>query len=214
MGSMDLGNNVEGQGTTDNAGIGDGSGDPSTSTTTTDGGEPADNDNLTSDVEKTTPVKSNTSNNTNASENPDPKTESELDKALDIFNKNKGNDGGDGNANQPGDKGDPKGSPDGGDFPGHNKGQGPDGWSMKGRKMVKFPDPVSDSQEQGKVVVAIVVDASGKVIKAEPGEPGSTTSSAILYAKARQAALTAKFNPSPEGFTEQRGTITFVFILK
>lgn len=80
--------------------------------------------------------------------------------------------------------------------------------------MEKAPDPVHGVQEEGKVVVAIVVDEDGKVIKAEPGEAGSTTTSAMLYEKACKAAMTARFDRSDENIEEQRGTITFVFVLQ
>jgi protein TonB len=61
--------------------------------------------------------------------------------------------------------------------------------------------------------VEIIVDENGKVIDAVPGQRGSTTTSAYLYTLARQAAKTAKFNASPEGAKEQKGTYTFVFRL-
>jgi protein TonB len=80
--------------------------------------------------------------------------------------------------------------------------------------LLQKPDRMTDSQEEGNVVVEIIVDETGKVIKATPGQRNSTTTSSNLYAKARQAALTVKFNPSPEGIKEQRGTYTFVFLLE
>jgi len=121
--------------------------------------------------------------------------------------------GGDGNSGKAGNQGDPNGNPDGngtggtGDF-----GKGTS-FNLKGRLLLKRPEITDDSQEEGRVVVEITVDESGKVIKADPGSRGSTTTNAILYAKARQAAFSAKFNASTQGAKEQRGTITFVFIL-
>ena len=79
--------------------------------------------------------------------------------------------------------------------------------------MTRIPSVNSNSPESGKVVVEIIVDADGNVVSAIPGERGSTTTSSILYAKAKQAALTAKFSPSTDGAQEQEGTITFIFIL-
>ena len=62
-------------------------------------------------------------------------------------------------------------------------------------------------------MVEIIVDETGKVIEATPGQRGSTTTSAYLYTLARQASKTLKFNASSEGIHEQKGTSTFVFRL-
>lgn len=93
-------------------------------------------------------------------------------------------------------------------------GPGGTGWDLKGRSLLKKPDRMTDSEEEGIVVVEIIVDENGKVVKATPGARGSTTTSSKLYAKARGAAKEAKFSPSPEGIKEQRGTYTFVFTLE
>ena len=101
---------------------------------------------------------------------------------------------------------------------GHGKDTpGTDGsgdYKLTGRIVTKRPDPMTDNKEEGKVIVEIIVDETGKVIKATPGLPGSTTTSSNLYAKARQAALSVKFNASSKGIKEQRGTFTFVFTLE
>ncbi len=100
----------------------------------------------------------------------------------------------------------------GGDGPGGRGIDGLGGYSLKDRSLVRKPQRMTDSEEEGTVVVEIFVDETGKVIKAIPGKRGSTTTSANLYAKARQAALQAKFNSSTN--KEQRGTYTFVFTLE
>lgn len=94
--------------------------------------------------------------------------------------------------------------------PGFNGGGG---FDLKGRVLLRRPTPMTDPDEEGRVVVEIIVDENGKVVKATPGQRGSTTTSANLYSKARQAAMQAKFNPSP-GNKEQRGSYTFVFTLE
>lgn len=154
-----------------------------------------------------------------------PKTAAEL--LAEKFNKNKGkNGGGDGNSGQAGNDGSPDGNPNthgtggtgggtgGGDGPGTGPGKGPGGggygFSLAGRAVVSPPPLSKDTKEEGKVVVEITVDKDGKVIKADPNGRGTTTNSAILKAKARQAALATKFNVSGE-FEEQKGTITIVF---
>lgn len=93
---------------------------------------------------------------------------------------------------------------------GHGDGTGI-GFDLTGRNWRQKPKLEDNSQETGKVVIEIVVDKYGNVTSATGPARGSTTSSQVLYQKARQAALQAKFSPSPKGVEEQRGTITFVF---
>lgn len=166
-------------------------------------------------------------------EKPREKTAAEL--LAEKFNKNKGkNGGGDGNSGHAGNEGDPSGNPnshgnggtgggtgggDGtGDGPGTGPGSGPGsgpgkgkfGFDLKGRAIVNPPTLPKDTKEEGKVVVEITVDKEGNVTEANPNGRGTTTSSAVLKAKARQAALATKFNVSGQ-FEEQTGTITIVF---
>lgn len=158
-------------------------------------------------------------------EKPREKTAAEL--LAEKFNQNKGkNGGGDGNSGQAGNDGSPDGNPNthgtggtgggdgGGDGPGSGPGSGPGkgkfGFDLKGRAIVNPPTLPKDTKEEGKVVVEIVVDKEGNVIEANPNGRGTTTSNAVLKAKARQAALATKFNVSGQ-FEEQSGTITIVF---
>ena len=77
------------------------------------------------------------------------------------------------------------------------------------------PPVISDrSQETGKVVVDITVDQAGNVVSAIPGGRGSTTTSSYLFRLAKEAAMKAKFNASPEGADVQKGTITFIFVVQ
>jgi TonB family protein len=156
-----------------------------------------------------------------------PKVKTTAELLAEKFNKNKGNNGGgDGNSGHAGNEGSPDGNPNtkgtggtgggdgGGDGPGKGPGKGPGnggyGFSLAGRSVMTPPVLSKDTKEEGKVVVEITVDKTGKVIKADPNGRGTTTSSPMLKAKARQAALATKFNVSGE-FEEQKGTITIVF---
>jgi TonB family protein len=160
-----------------------------------------------------------------------PREKTEAEKLAEKFNKNKGKTGGgDGNSGQAGNEGDLGGNPNtngtggtgggtgGGDGPGDGPGSGPGsgpgkgmfGFDLKGRAVVAPPKLPKDTKEEGKVVVEITVDKTGTVTEANPNGRGTTTSSAILKAKARQAALATKFNVSGQ-FEEQKGTITIVF---
>jgi TonB family protein len=178
---------------------------------------------LTDDSEPTATVVSN-KNQKKESQNEtqvvkEEKASSDLLNALAVLkNKNKhngkgegdGNTGGSGNGNKQG-VGDGNGTGIGNGEPGYN---GKGGYDLKGRSLLRKPERMTDSEEEGIVVVEIIVDENGKVIKATPGQRGSTTTSSNLYAKARQAAFSAKFNASPDGISEQRGTYTFVFTLE
>src|ERR1019366_7763124 len=149
----------------------------------------------------------------------EPKPSSELSNALAALkNKKKHTGNGEGDGNTGGSGTGTKQGVGSGEGTGHGNGNpgynGRGGYDLKGRMLLQKPARMTDSQEEGIVVVEIIVDETGKVIKATPGQRNSTTTSSNLYAKARQAALTVKFNPSPEGIKEQRGTYTFVFLLE
>jgi TonB family protein len=178
---------------------------------------------LTDDSEPLAVVKTNPKNKKDTkAETPvviEPKESSELQNALAALkNKKKhtgkgegdGNTGGSGTGNNTG-VGSGDGTGHGDNTPGYN---GKGGYDLKGRMLLKKPERMTDNLEEGIVVVEIIVDETGKVIKVSPGQRGSTTTSSNLYAKARQAAYQAKFNPSPDGIKEQRGTYTFVFTLE
>ncbi len=128
-----------------------------------------------------------------------------------------------------GDQGDKNGDPNSkytgkngngtGDGGGEGTGQGNGtgkgiSFSLSGRKLIRTPQITDHSQETGKVVVDITVDKDGTVETAIPGGRGSTTTSAYLFRLAKEAAMKAKFNPSPEGADIQKGTISFVFLVQ
>jgi len=83
------------------------------------------------------------------------------------------------------------------------------GISLTGRKIIINPVISKDTKEQGKVVVEITVDNNGTVIKADPNGRGTTTSNPTLKQKAKQAAMSVKFNSS--SIEEQKGTVTIIF---
>lgn len=130
---------------------------------------------------------------------------------------NTGGTGGSGTGSGTG-TGDGTGSGDGGGSGsgsggGHGPGVGPD-FDLKGRSMRSAPTVDDRSQEQGIVVIDIVVDKYGTVTSATGPGRNSTTTSSVLVRKAKEAALKTKFNPSPTGVEEQRGSITYNFLLR
>jgi TonB family protein len=138
--------------------------------------------------------------------------------------------GGIGNSDQEGASGSPEGDPfkngtggsgtgsGGGNGPGEGPGSGPGShgigggfsYGLSGRSVLQKPKLPTDTKEEGKVVVEITVDSEGNVIEANPNGRGTTTSSAMLKAKARQAAMATKFNGDAR-YEEQHGTITIIF---
>jgi len=87
-------------------------------------------------------------------------------------------------------------------------------YDLAGRGIRKIPRPKYRYQEEGKVVVEVSVDRSGKVIQAISGTKGSTTLNEYLIGVAEEAALKAQFDPNPNAPLIQKGTITYTFILK
>lgn len=87
-------------------------------------------------------------------------------------------------------------------------------FQLSGRKLLQHPYVAYNTQEEGKVIVSIVVDREGKVIKAIGGAKGSTTTSEFLINIAEKSALDAQFNADMNAPDEQVGTLTFVFRLK
>ncbi len=110
-----------------------------------------------------------------------------------------------------GDEGDPNGDPNsnGNSTVGGNG----IGFDLGGRGKVSFKKPENPTQEDGKVVVEIWVNRDGKVLRAKTGARGSTTTNPILQKKAEEAAFKAKFKKDENAPFEQKGTMTFVFIL-
>lgn len=86
-------------------------------------------------------------------------------------------------------------------------------FDLKDRQVIFFPPNPTDTDRKGIVIVEITVDSNGDVIKAKPGIAGTTTTSAILLAKARQAAIKTKFNKN-FSTKEQVGTLTIAIDLK
>ncbi len=82
---------------------------------------------------------------------------------------------------------------------------------LENRYHLSLPIPVYLSQDGGKVIVDIVVNRQGQVIKANPRETKNLRDDQIyLYAKA--AALRTIFNADQNAPAEQKGSIHYNFI--
>ena len=82
-------------------------------------------------------------------------------------------------------------------------------WSLDGRKCKSLPKPKNGFKQEGKVVVAVIIDSNGKVVSAKATE-GTTISNEATIDMALKAAFKAEFSPvkKPE---RQFGTITYIF---
>lgn len=91
-------------------------------------------------------------------------------------------------------------------------GTGNISFSLGDRGATALPYPPYDYQGEGKVVVEVTVDQSGRVTNARAGVVGSTTQDEYLLRVAREAALKARFDSRPNT-PIQKGTITYIFKL-
>ncbi len=120
---------------------------------------------------------------------------------------------GQGSTDQPGDHGKADGSPTGDALQGDKTGGGIS-YNLGGRGFKGAPSIQGNMQESGKIVVDIIVDRLGNVIRVTPGGRGSTINNNELVKKAVEAARKAKFTPKADAPEEQKGTLTFEFILE
>ena len=121
--------------------------------------------------------------------------------------------GGEGDDNQAGDKGNPNGDPNASGYYGNGGGGSGGDYRLGNRKAVSKPKPTYDCNEQGRVVVSISVDNSGRVISAQPGIKGTTNSAPCLLTRAKEAALKTRFNSDSKAPTKQVGSIIYNFSL-
>jgi hypothetical protein len=115
-----------------------------------------------------------------------------------------GNTGGTGN----------QGSQDGGDGKGNGGSGNGISYSLGGRTANGLPKPEYNIQEEGKVVVEIIVDRNGTVVRATAGMKGTTTMNKTLWNNAKKAALNTHFNKKNDAAEEQKGFITYHFELQ
>ena len=137
-----------------------------------------------------------------------------VDALMGGFSDSNGNaDGGEGDDDQPGVKGKETGDPNASGYYGIG-GDGSGGnYQLGNRRALTRPIPEYDCNEEGKVVVTISVDQSGKVISAQPGAKGTTNSASCLLSRAKEAALRTKFNADSNAPSKQVGLIIYNFSL-
>ena len=122
--------------------------------------------------------------------------------------------GSEGDDNTPGDKGQPDGDPYATTYYGApGSGSGTGGYGLNGRSLVSKGKVQQECNEEGRVVVRIVVDRSGRVVQATPGVKGTTNNAPCLLEPAKKTALMHKWNLDSNAPTQQIGFVVVNFKL-
>lgn len=139
----------------------------------------------------------------------------ELDKLMGGLNTSDGTaSGSEGDDNKPGDKGQPDGDPYATSYYGSpGSGSGTGGYGLNGRSLVSKGKVQQECNQEGRVVVKIVVDRNGKVISATPGVKGTTNNNPCLLEPAKKTAFMHKWNLDSNAPNQQVGFVVVNFKL-
>jgi hypothetical protein len=85
-------------------------------------------------------------------------------------------------------------------------------YDLGNRHHVFLPIPIYKCQGAGQITLAIVVDRSGTVLKAEPASKLSNTKDPCLIETAVDHAFKSRFNSDQSAPEKQAGFLTFVFV--
>lgn len=138
-----------------------------------------------------------------------------LDALMGGLNKSDGTaTGSEGDDNKTGDKGQPDGDPYATSYYGSpGSGSGTGGYGLNGRSLVSKGQVKQDCNQEGRVVVKIVVDRNGNVISATPGVKGTTNNDPCLLDPAKKTAFKHKWNLDSNAPSQQVGFVVVNFKL-
>ncbi len=138
-----------------------------------------------------------------------------LDELMGGLNKSDGTaSGSEGDDDRAGDKGSPDGDPYATSYYGSpGSGSGTGGYGLNGRSLASKGKVKQDCNEEGRVVVKIVVDRSGNVVSAQPGVKGTTNNSPCLLDPAKKTAFKHKWNSDSNAPSQQVGFVVVNFKL-
>ncbi|MEQ8420305.1 MAG: energy transducer TonB [Arenibacter algicola] len=138
-----------------------------------------------------------------------------LDELIGGINKSEGTaSGGEGDDNKAGDKGQPDGDPYATSYYGSpGSGSGTGGYGLNGRTLVNKGKVQQECNEEGRVVVKIVVDRNGKVVSAIPGQRGTTNTHPCLFEPAKKTAFMHQWNLDSNAPSQQVGFVVVNFKL-
>lgn len=122
--------------------------------------------------------------------------------------------GSEGDDDRLGDKGQSDGDPYATSYYGApGSGSGTGGYGLSGRSLVSKGKVQQECNEEGRVVVRIVVGRNGQVIQATPGVKGTTNNAPCLLEPAKKTALQHRWNPDSNAPAEQIGFVVVNFKL-
>ena len=122
--------------------------------------------------------------------------------------------GSEGDDNKAGDKGQPDGDPYANTYYGApGSGAGTGGFGLSGRSLVSKGKVQQECNEEGRVVVRIVVGRNGRVIQATPGVKGTTNNAPCLLKPAKETAQLHRWNLDSDAPAEQIGFVVVNFKL-
>lgn len=122
--------------------------------------------------------------------------------------------GSEGDDTKSGDKGSPEGNPYATSYYGApGSGSGGGGYGLNGRSLVSKGKVQQECNEDGRVVVRIVVDKNGRVVQATPGVKGTTNNAPCLLEPARKTAFLHKWNLDSKAPSQQIGFVVVNFKL-
>ena len=138
-----------------------------------------------------------------------------LDELMGGLNKSDGTaSGSEGDDNRAGDKGSPDGDPYATSYYGSpGSGSGTGGYGLNGRSLSTKGAVKQDCNEEGRVVVKIIVDRNGNVVSAQPGVKGTTNNSPCLLDPAKKTAFKHKWNQDSNAPSQQVGFVVVNFKL-
>jgi len=110
-------------------------------------------------------------------------------------------------------QGDPSGDPYAARFYGSPDASGTEGYGLSGRNLSGFQVYKQTCDEEGTVVVRILVDNNGRVIEADPGIRGTTNNASCLLEPAKRTALSYRFDPDSNAPNRQIGFVVIHFKL-
>lgn len=100
---------------------------------------------------------------------------------------------------------------------GDTKGSAGGTFNLEGRRITsnggRLATPKVNTAIEGRIVVNIVVDSSGKVTSATVSPRGTDIANPAIRAESLRAARETTFN-AQEGADSQRGTITYIYVVK